>query len=54
MSHPPVVGQDFVEPKLRNLVGNLRLIHILPWLRELTLEEVVMWWLWANGKTEDK
>ena len=35
---------------LRNLVGNMRTIHILPWLAETSLEDVVE--LWQQVKRE--
>lgn len=35
---------------LRNLVGGMRIVHVLPWLAETSLEDVVELWQYVRNK----
>lgn len=37
---------------LRNLVGGMRIVHVLPWLAETSLEDVVE--LWQHVRDEQR
>lgn len=38
-----------VQPQLRNLVHNMRLIHIIPWMQEVDFVDVERLWVYAQS-----
>lgn len=39
---------------LRNLVGGMRIVHVLPWLAETSLEDVVEMWQYVRSEQRRK
>lgn len=40
--------------RLRNLVHNMRVLHIVPWMQDVTFSEVVEMWWYAQSVKQDK
>lgn len=47
-----ILATTYPEPKLRNLVANLRWLHVRPFLAETSLEDVVE--IWQQVQREER